>query len=73
MIITSGLAIGIASICHQSALNLTGKTIAVLGSGLENIYHRRHCDLARRIREEGGSIVSEFLITTLPLPHILQE
>ncbi|WP_268904323.1 DNA-processing protein DprA [Candidatus Williamhamiltonella defendens] len=73
MILTSRLAIGIDSICYQSALNLTGKTIAVLGSGLENIYHRRHCDLARRIREEGGTIVSEFLTTTLPLSQISQE
>lgn len=66
-IITSGLAIGIDSICHRSALHSGGKTIAVLGSGLENIYPRRHFDLARRITEEGGAILSEFLTTALPL------
>ncbi|WP_127959761.1 DNA-protecting protein DprA [Serratia microhaemolytica] len=65
--ITSGLAIGIDGICHRAALAAGGITLAVLGCGLNNIYPRRHSELARQIVERGGALISEHLVTDLPL------
>jgi DNA processing protein len=59
LVVTSGLALGIDAAAHQGAL-LAGKpTIAVLGSGVENIYPKRHLVLAKKITEK-GTIISEF-------------
>jgi len=57
--ITSGLAIGIDGLAHQGALDNAGKTIAVLGTGLNNIYPKRHLKLAEKITEN-GLLISEF-------------
>jgi DNA processing protein len=66
--ITSGLALGIDGIAHRGALAAKGKTVAVLGNGLADIYPRRHHILAKQIVESGGSLISEFPLSTLPLP-----
>ncbi|MEF3108084.1 DNA-protecting protein DprA [Raoultella sp. WB_B2P2-3] len=66
--ITSGLAIGIDGVAHRGALAADGKSIAVLGNGLGDIYPRRHSALARQIVDSGGALLSEFPLATLPLP-----
>jgi len=65
--ICSGLAIGIDGFAHQGALDNQGKTIAVLGTGLNNIYPKRHQKLAREIIEQ-GLLISEFWPDAPALP-----
>lgn len=62
LVIISGLAIGIDSLAHKITLDCGGKTIAVLGSGLDrdSIYPRSNLDLLNRIVESGGAVISEF-------------
>lgn len=58
--ITSGLAEGIDAAAHRGALAGGGKTIAVCGTGLDEVYPRRHAALAAEIVAAGGALVSEF-------------
>ena len=58
--IISGLAMGIDEAAHQGALDGGGKTIAVLGTPLDNIYPKQNEGLAKRILEKGGAVISEF-------------
>jgi len=66
--IISGLALGIDSIAHESALDVKGKTIAVLGSGIDehHIYPAIHVNLAKKIIAGGGAIISEYPPGTEP-------
>lgn len=57
--IISGLAYGVDSIAHRKCLEVGGKTIAVLGGGLNEIYPTQHEDLAREIAGK-GLLVSEY-------------
>ncbi len=58
--IVSGLADGIDTIAHESALSVKGKTIAVMGSGFNNIYPANNAKLADRIIESDGLILTEY-------------
>lgn len=66
--ITSGLACGIDGIAHRATLSVQGISVAVLGNGLFSIYPRRHVDLADRIIDAGGAVISEFSLATPPWP-----
>lgn len=58
--IISGLAIGIDGIAHKTCLKNNGTTIAVLPSGLDNIFPDKHKQLAKDIVENGGVLISEY-------------
>jgi len=64
--VISGMARGIDGVAHESALNAGGRTIAVLGSGVERAYPPEHESLYRRI-SENGAVISELPIGTRPM------
>jgi DNA processing protein len=66
--ITSGLALGIDAAAHEGALAGQGKTIAVMGTGIDKIYPTRHHRLAQQILDAGGALVSEFPLGTVAHP-----
>lgn len=67
--VVSGLAFGVDSIAHEAALDCGGKTIAVLPSGISNVYPARHTGLADRILEQGGLLICEFKMDTPVMKH----
>ena len=64
--VVSGLARGVDSAAHRGALR-SGRTIAVLGSGVDRVYPPEHRGLAREIQDGCGLVVSEFAPGTPPL------
>jgi DNA processing protein len=67
IVIVSGLALGIDSLAHRTALEAGGLAIAVLPSPLQNIVPRNNRHLARQILDGGGALVSEYPEGTPPL------
>lgn len=66
--IISGLALGIDTCAHLGTLNSdsVGKTIAVLGGGLDEIYPKQNVELAKQIIKNRGCIISEYPLETKP-------
>ena len=68
LVVVSGLARGIDSAAHRGALEGKGKTVAVLGSGIDVIYPGENRSLAKKI-SESGAVISEFPLQTGPTPQ----
>jgi DNA processing protein len=79
LVITSGLALGIDAQSHTAALNfdpelyqntmVKGRTIGVLGNGIDVVYPKRHAQLYQQIRQN-GLLVSEFPPSVMPSPKL---
>ena len=65
-VIVSGLAKGIDSFAHLGAIHAKGKTIAILGNGLDSIYPPENTKLAEQIINSGGTIITEYPIGEKP-------
>ncbi|MBA3270843.1 MAG: DNA-protecting protein DprA [Acidobacteria bacterium] len=68
VVVVSGLARGVDAAAHVAAVAARGRTVGVLGSGIDRIYPPEHRDLAREM-EGAGAVVSEFPAGVPPLPH----
>src|SRR6266516_5294102 len=65
--IISGFARGIDAAAHRGALEGGGRTVAVLGTGIDEVYPRDHRMLADEVLDTGGAIVTQFPLATPPV------
>ncbi|HUC94649.1 MAG TPA: DNA-processing protein DprA [Candidatus Saccharimonadales bacterium] len=66
--IISGLARGVDTVAHKACLSVNGKTVAVLGNGLDTVYPPENANLADEIIKKGGAIISEYPLGYPALP-----
>jgi DNA processing protein len=69
LVIISGLARGIDTASHRGAIAAKGKTIAVMGTGIDLIYPKENTRLAEQIVGLGGALITEFPVGTHPAPQ----
>jgi DNA processing protein len=65
--IVSGFARGIDAAAHRGAIEGRGRTVAVIGTGIDEVYPRDHKKLADEVLDAGGAIVTQFPLTTPPV------
>lgn len=73
LIIVSGLALGVDAVAHRAAMEAGGKTIAVLGHGLQGIYPPSNHSLGLGIAQGGGALVTEYELGVHADKHTFPE
>src|SRR6202049_2954065 len=69
LVIICGVADGIDTAAHRVAIAAKGKTVAVLGTGIDVMYPKENTRLAEQIVALGGALISEFPVGTFPAPQ----
>jgi DNA processing protein len=69
LIIFSGLARGVDTAAHRGAVSARGKTVAVFGTGVDVVYPKENARLADQILSIGGTLISEFPLSTFAAPQ----
>ena len=69
VVILSGLARGVDTAAHRGAVSGKGKTVAVLGSGVDVIYPKENSRLVDQVLSMGGALISEFPLSTFAAPQ----
>jgi len=65
--VVSGFARGIDAAAHKGAIQGKGRTVAVMGTGIDMVYPKENTKLVREILDSGGAVVSQFPLGTPPL------
>ncbi len=69
LIIFSGMARGVDTAAHRGALNAHGRTVAIWGTGIDEVYPKENRKLTDQILDSGGAIITEFPLGTFPAPQ----
>jgi DNA processing protein len=69
LVIISGLARGVDTASHRGAVAAKGRTVAVLGTGIDVMYPKENSRLAEQIVALGGALITEFPVGTSPTPQ----
>ncbi len=69
LIVFSGMARGIDTAAHRGALNAHGRTVAIWGTGIDEVYPKENQKIADQILASGGAILTEFPLGTFPAPQ----
>ncbi len=69
LVVFSGMARGIDTAAHRGALNAHGQTVAIWGTGIDEVYPKENRKIADQILASGGAILTEFPLGTFPAPQ----
>lgn len=69
LVIFSGMARGVDTAAHRGALAARGQTVAIWGTGIDEVYPKENQKIAKQILDSGGAVLSEFPLGTFPAPQ----